>query len=86
MAMSLASTAETTMGIVEPVASAGTSPNDAGIRLDGLSKSFRSPDGPVHAVRDIDVAIERGRDRRAARAEWCRQVDDDRHAARPAAA
>jgi len=48
------------MGIVEPVASAGTSPHDAGIRLDGLSKSFRSPEGPVHAVRDIDVAIERG--------------------------
>ena len=48
------------MGIVEPVASAGTSPNNAGIRLDGLSKSFRSPDGPVHAVRGIDVAIERG--------------------------
>jgi ABC-2 type transport system ATP-binding protein len=32
----------------------------AGIRLDGLSKSFRSPEGPVHAVRDIDVAIARG--------------------------
>ena len=48
------------MDIVEPVASAGTSPNDAGIRLDGLSKSFRSTDGPVHAVRGIDVAIERG--------------------------
>jgi ABC-2 type transport system ATP-binding protein len=32
----------------------------AGIRLDGLSKSFRSPEGPVHAVRDIDVAVARG--------------------------
>ena len=48
------------MGIVRSVASAGTSPHDAGIRLAGLSKSFRSPGGPVHAVRDIDVAIERG--------------------------
>src|ERR1700681_4182862 len=48
------------MGIVGPVASAGTSPHDAGIRLEVLSKSFRSPQGPVHAVRGIDVAIERG--------------------------
>jgi ABC-2 type transport system ATP-binding protein len=30
------------------------------IRLAGLTKSFRSPQGPVHAVRNIDVAIARG--------------------------
>jgi ABC-2 type transport system ATP-binding protein len=30
------------------------------IRLAGLTKSFRSPQGPVHAVRNIDVAIDRG--------------------------
>jgi ABC-2 type transport system ATP-binding protein len=32
----------------------------AGIRLTALTKSFRSPQGPVHAVRSIDVAIDRG--------------------------
>ena len=48
------------MGIVGPVAYAGTSQHDAGIRLEGLSKSFGSPEGPVHAVRGIDVAIGRG--------------------------
>ena len=42
------------------VVAAGTSLDDAGIRLEGLSKSFRSPEGPVHAVRGIDVAIDRG--------------------------
>ncbi|HEX2702390.1 MAG TPA: ABC transporter ATP-binding protein [Solirubrobacteraceae bacterium] len=31
-----------------------------GIRLSGLAKSFRSPEGPVHAVRGIDVVIARG--------------------------
>jgi ABC-2 type transport system ATP-binding protein len=30
------------------------------IELVGLTKSFRSPEGPVHAVRAIDVAIQRG--------------------------
>ena len=30
------------------------------IELQGLSKSFRSPQGPVHAVREIDVTIGRG--------------------------
>ena len=33
---------------------------DAGIRLKGLTKTFRGPQGPVHAVRGIDVAIARG--------------------------
>jgi ABC-2 type transport system ATP-binding protein len=33
---------------------------NAGIRIEGLSKSFRSPEGAVLAVRDIDVSIERG--------------------------
>ncbi len=31
-----------------------------GIRLHGLTKSFRGPKGPIRAVRGIDVAIERG--------------------------
>jgi ABC-2 type transport system ATP-binding protein len=30
------------------------------IVLTGLSKSFRGPSGPIHAVREIDVAIKRG--------------------------
>jgi ABC-2 type transport system ATP-binding protein len=34
--------------------------SDAGIVLQGLAKSFRSPQGPVHAVRGIDVSISRG--------------------------
>ncbi|MDQ6812037.1 MAG: ABC transporter ATP-binding protein [Actinomycetota bacterium] len=33
---------------------------DSGIVLQGLAKSFRSPQGPVHAVRGIDVSISRG--------------------------
>jgi ABC-2 type transport system ATP-binding protein len=33
---------------------------DTGIRLDGLTKSFHTPRGDVHAVRGIDVAISRG--------------------------
>jgi ABC-2 type transport system ATP-binding protein len=32
----------------------------AGIRLAGLSKTFRSPEGPVHAVADIDLEIAPG--------------------------
>lgn len=32
----------------------------AGIRLAGLTKSFKSPQGPVHAVRGIDVEIQPG--------------------------
>jgi ABC-2 type transport system ATP-binding protein len=31
-----------------------------GVRINGLTKSFRSPQGPVHAVRGIDVTIEAG--------------------------
>jgi ABC-2 type transport system ATP-binding protein len=32
----------------------------AGVRLSGLTKSFKSPQGPVHAVRGIDVTIDVG--------------------------
>jgi ABC-2 type transport system ATP-binding protein len=32
----------------------------AGIRLDGLVKSFHGPDGPIRAVRGIDVRIDAG--------------------------
>jgi ABC-2 type transport system ATP-binding protein len=42
---------------VPGVTAAGT---DSGIVLQGLAKSFRSPQGPVHAVRGIDVSISRG--------------------------
>ena len=31
-----------------------------GVRIDGLAKSFKSPQGPVHAVRGIDLTIEVG--------------------------
>jgi ABC-2 type transport system ATP-binding protein len=41
-----------------PVSAAGTSA--AGIQLSGLVKSFRGPDGPIHAVRGIDVRIAAG--------------------------
>ena len=55
-----------------------------GIELAGLVKSFRRrsrrPGRP-----GIDVVDRGGRDGRAARPERRRQVDDDRHAARPAA-
>jgi ABC-2 type transport system ATP-binding protein len=34
--------------------------SDGGIRIEGLTKSFRGPQGPVHAVRGIDVSIARG--------------------------
>jgi ABC-2 type transport system ATP-binding protein len=34
--------------------------NEPGIALNSLVKSFRSPQGPVHAVRCIDVSIQRG--------------------------
>ena len=33
---------------------------DMGIQLKSLVKSFRSPQGPVHAVRGIDIAITAG--------------------------
>src|SRR5262249_29833717 len=31
-----------------------------GIEIRGLAKSFRSPTGPVHAVRGVDISIPRG--------------------------
>jgi ABC-2 type transport system ATP-binding protein len=34
--------------------------NGNGIELHGLKKTYRSPKGPVHAVRGIDVAVEPG--------------------------
>jgi ABC-2 type transport system ATP-binding protein len=34
--------------------------SEGGIRIEGLTKSFRGPQGPVHAVRGIDVSIARG--------------------------
>jgi ABC-2 type transport system ATP-binding protein len=37
-----------------------TSPPTAGVRLSGLTKSFRSPAGPVHAVRGVDIHITPG--------------------------
>jgi ABC-2 type transport system ATP-binding protein len=39
---------------------AAAQPGVGGIRLDGLSKTFRTPRGPVHAVRGIDLAIAPG--------------------------
>ena len=50
-----------------------------GISLSGLVKSY----GPVQAVRGIDIVHRAGRDGGAARPERRRQVDDDRHDARP---
>src|SRR5690242_2401503 len=35
-------------------------PTTAGIRLTGLTKTFRSPAGPVPAVRGIDITIAPG--------------------------
>jgi ABC-2 type transport system ATP-binding protein len=34
--------------------------SDGGIHIRGVSKSFRSPQGPIHAVRGIDVSINAG--------------------------
>jgi ABC-2 type transport system ATP-binding protein len=39
---------------------ANTREGAGGIRLTGLNKTFRSPQGPVHAVRDVDIDIARG--------------------------
>jgi ABC-2 type transport system ATP-binding protein len=39
------------------IASVGT---DDGIRMEGLAKAFRGPEGPIHAVRGIDVSIAAG--------------------------
>jgi ABC-2 type transport system ATP-binding protein len=36
------------------------SPPTTGIQLRGLTKSFRSPEGPVHAVRGVDISIAPG--------------------------
>jgi ABC-2 type transport system ATP-binding protein len=36
------------------------SPPTTGIELSGLTKSFRSPEGPVHAVRGVDISIALG--------------------------
>jgi ABC-2 type transport system ATP-binding protein len=33
---------------------------DDGIRMEGLAKAFRGPQGPIHAVRGIDVSIAAG--------------------------
>ncbi|MDQ1577389.1 MAG: type transport system ATP-binding protein, partial [Microbacteriaceae bacterium] len=32
----------------------------AGIRIAGLTKSFTTPQGPVHAVRGVDIPISPG--------------------------
>jgi ABC-2 type transport system ATP-binding protein len=37
-----------------------TTQTDGGIRIEGLTKSFRGPQGPVRAVRGIDVSIAAG--------------------------
>jgi ABC-2 type transport system ATP-binding protein len=34
--------------------------SDGGIRLQSLAKTFRGPEGPIHAVRGIDVSIAAG--------------------------
>jgi ABC-2 type transport system ATP-binding protein len=36
------------------------SPPTTGVQLQGLTKSFKTPQGPVHAVRGIDIAIAPG--------------------------
>ena len=33
---------------------------DDGLRLEGLAKTYRGADGPIHAVRGIDVVDRRG--------------------------
>jgi ABC-2 type transport system ATP-binding protein len=43
--------------MTNPVAPART---DVGIAISGLRKSFRSAEGPVHAVRGVDIAIAPG--------------------------
>ena len=42
------------MTVQAPVQTAG------GVRLEGLTKTFPGPQGPIHAVRGIDVSIARG--------------------------
>jgi ABC-2 type transport system ATP-binding protein len=38
----------------------GTARSDGGIRVHGLAKTFRGPQGPIHAVRGIDFSIAAG--------------------------
>jgi ABC-2 type transport system ATP-binding protein len=38
----------------------GTAASERGVELRGLQKTYRSPGGPVHAVRGIDVVVDRG--------------------------
>jgi ABC-2 type transport system ATP-binding protein len=42
------------------MAVAGAAPPRTGIRAEGLVKTFRSPHGPVHAVRGVDLAVAAG--------------------------
>jgi ABC-2 type transport system ATP-binding protein len=42
------------------MASEGSPQTDGGIRLQGLTKTFSSPQGPIHAVRGIDLSIAAG--------------------------
>ena len=35
-------------------------PVTTGIQMQGLVKSFRTPQGPVHAVRNVDISIAPG--------------------------
>src|SRR3954451_8574474 len=43
-----------------PVAPARTTASGAGIQLQGLVKTFATPNGPVRAVRGVDIAIAPG--------------------------
>jgi ABC-2 type transport system ATP-binding protein len=45
-------------GTLSPVVE--RAPTDAGIHLQGLTKTFSSPQGPVHAVRGIDLWVAAG--------------------------
>ena len=38
----------------------GAGRSDGGIRLQGLAKTYRGPEGPVHAVRGIDISVAAG--------------------------
>jgi ABC-2 type transport system ATP-binding protein len=38
----------------------GSAHSEGGIRVHGLAKTFRGPQGPIHAVRGIDVSIAAG--------------------------
>ena len=45
---------------MQPMTAQASSRNGGGIRLRGLTKTFKSPQGTVRAVRGIDVAIDPG--------------------------